>query len=167
MKDLILDETTTISSNYSNHVIKYIGIGVFSWLAIVTFAYTLELLTKNGLLMTSIEPVIIFGAANAINLLAVTGAVFFVVKKISGMQLGDTRIVKGFFAKVIVVFVLLTLIQFLIGFYLPDIYSQSDIYFDNSKKYWDFIGGSDLMYVKIIADFLPYMIVGMIFWRAK
>ncbi len=167
MKDLILDETTTIDSNHSNHVIKYIGIGVFVWLSIVTLAYTLKLVTKNALLMTTVEPAIVYGAMTIVEILAIIVMTLFAVRKISGIQLGDTRTVKSLFAKIVVLFTILTVMQFLISFYLPEIHSYSDVYMDSSEKYWDFIGGIDLMYIRTMVDFLPYLIVGVIFWRAK
>lgn len=166
MKDLILDETTSFDNNYSRNIIKYISIGVFVWLAIATFAYTFKLLTKHGLLMTTVEPVIIYGATTAVQALAAIIATLFAKRKISGSSLGDSQTVKALFIKAIIISIILTLIQFLIGFYLPDIYLQSDMYMDNVEKYWDFFIGVN-PYIKIIIDFLPYMIVGTIFWRTK
>lgn len=83
------------------------------------------------------------------------------------MQLGDARTIKSLFVKIVVIFIILTIIQFLISLYLPEIYYHSDIYIDNSEKYWDFIGGNNLTHVKIIVDILPYFIVGLIFWKTK
>lgn len=136
-------------------------------LAVVTFAYTLKMLTKNALLMTTVEPVFTYSATTTVEILTIIVATLFTIRKISSMQLGDARTIKSLFVKIVVIFIILTIIQFLISLYLPEIYYHSDIYIDNSEKYWDFIGGNNLTHVKIIVDILPYFIVGLIFWKTK
>jgi len=163
MKNLILDDTA-IESNYSIHPLKYICIGVFLWLSVSSFCYSINLVIRNLLFSLGTQPIIIFAAAYSIELSALAILLIYAVRKIKQYQINTPYKAKYALGIVVTAFVAA---QIVVYFSVSSLeYFFTDNFIETSKNFNDFISKSTVLYIKYILDALQYVIAGVILWKS-
>ncbi|SFS81018.1 hypothetical protein [Lutibacter maritimus] len=136
-----------------------IGIGMFFWLGIGSFAYLFEITLKDIFFNLSISPNLteIFG--EMMNFLTYVLGVIYLIKVI---QRGKIKLLKLFKIS----FLMLVIGQ-LLQFIEPMINDKlrSDNYFENSNQYYDFLKENPNYYwISIYLGISLYFIIGMIIY---
>lgn len=163
MENLILDDTT-IENNYAIHPLKYICIGVFLWLSVSSFSYSINIVTRNLLFSLGTQPLIIFTVAYSIEILTLTILLIYAVRKIKQYQINTPHKAEYALGIVVTAFVAS---QILMYFSISSLeYFFTDNFLESSKNFNDFISRSTILYIKYTLDALQYAIAGIILWKS-
>ena len=155
------NESSLINSS-TNDKILLIGIGIFFWLGIGSFAYLFEITLKDIFFNLSISPNLteIFG--EMINFLTYVLGVIYLIKVV---KKGNIRLLTLFKIS----FLMLVIGQ-LLQFIEPIINAKlrSENYFENSSQYYDFLKENPNYYtISIYLGISLYFIIGMIIYLKR
>jgi len=148
-----------LKNSSTNDKILLIGIGIFFWLGIGSFAYLFERTLKDIFFNLNISPNLteIFG--ELINFLTYILGVFYLIKIVKTNKIKLLKLFKISF--------LMLLIGQLLQFIEPMINDklQSENYFENSNQYYDFLKENPNYYtISIYLGIALYFVIGLIIY---
>lgn len=138
-----------------------IGLGICSWIAIVSLAYTLQIISIDLFIINNID----YDYANVIqhflyNFIIVVLYYIFLKSLKHIRYLNYKKVIKY----LIVSFILIQVLQFLYAFYVGDYIYEN--YNENWKSFYDSKNNLFLsIYVPIIGELLRYICIAIVFYQ--
>lgn len=126
-------ELITKKDHKDKNIILLLGIGIFGWIAIGSFAYFFRYSLKDIFFNINVEPISTFWIVESINLLIYTLGVILLIKIVRNSSMSEIKIL----IFVILFIVLGQLLQFIEPL-INDNYRTAD-YFTNIKEFNDLI----------------------------
>lgn len=152
-KNILMDLAQTKNKNQ----VLLIGIGIFGWLAIVSFAYLFEQIAKDVFLHFSLSSICIKWATELIQFLTCILGIIFLIEIVKKSSKTEFVLLRN-------VFILLLLGQML-QFIEPLISAEffNDTFSANSYKYRDNINDSNFyLTLPAIFEILKYIVIAII-----
>mgnify|MGYP003625120056 CR=1 FL=1 len=144
-----------------NNILLF-GIGIFSWLAIGSFAYLSQIIMKNIFFNFNANPIMIIWTIEVVRLLIYGFGILYTINKIKENSLKDLTL----FRNSILFLILGQILQFLTPFIMDELNGEN--YLENAINYNSFMKES-YTYLMIPTFFgvLTYIVAGLIIYSKR